>query len=820
MLVLRGHCFALGLAGLLVAARLHVATEAISGWTAASWTRAETEDAGSLILHFAAGRLLSWLLYQSTWLNTNVLLLDPIREYVPPGWWFVFGGLLHQPAVSGGSLAARYLSQPLWWPVHAVVMAGFVRAPGWPEDAGFLRHVSALCACLLLGKAVGRFPPLTVEVVKGGGADAAKPPPTTFRHLFFALDRLLCLVLAPLVWIHPGWLYPAVVMSCLCAYSINSGRGLPLPISNYLGFEYTRIVACFCIAVLWMPSAGPLPPSVATGPPAVAAVLAAMGGCYYNHGMGKLRLGKTVFSWPLTDRIECLIANSWLRGWPVPAVLAAVVRRLRLPMCLGGVGSELGGLAVGMGWPFAAGVFSSLGLFHCSVTVLSGLCDWEAICLHFTCAYWIVSESIGGSGGSCGSGGDGSGQLLLSALARPGCAVATVGCVVLSEFWVEWCSTIQSDELRMVLADASDLRMAWFDSPYMRMFSYTVTVAGDPSGAEHAFPCTKWAPYDTIITDIHSRLAFWKSSYAGLDRTRTADVAVVKAGVWGLLLQHDQAERMYALQDKLELELERRAGDAGAGTRGAATGDAAAAAADDDRQDSVAAALRNEFCSTHPPPPWVIDDSDLSGWPAVHRQLVGHLQGINTLRLRAGWLYRTLWDRWPHFPGEDWVLDISPLLALPAGDGGRAADGGRRSRAQSGGRRRARGGGSPSREPLGGQPLPVYRLELGPIASLKIWRVKSFWTGPIGSGGCGGAAAAAGRAHKIDQSLVGTIQLGGADGGGGGDGGGDGTPRLNRQASTPPPLNIAASATAAAAAGLPALKFGGYRGSGIEHDDE
>ena len=101
-------------------------------------------------------------------------------------------------------------------------------------------------------------------------------------------------------------------------------------------------------------------------------------------------------------------------------------------------------------------------------------------------------------------GDDGSGQLLLSALARPGFFVAAVGCAVLSEFWVEWCCALQSDELRMLLFDAADLRMAWYDSPYMRMFSYTVTVAGDPSGVEHAFPCTHWAPYDTTIGMIHS----------------------------------------------------------------------------------------------------------------------------------------------------------------------------------------------------------------------------------------------------------------------------------------------------------------------------
>ena len=63
------------------------------------------------------------------------------------------------------------------------------------------------------------------------------------------------------------------------------------------------------------------------------------------------------------------------------------------------------------------------------------------------------------------------------------------------------------------------------------------------------FPVHLFSPYDTLITDIHTRLMYLPELYPGLDRTKSADRRVVKSGVWGLLLERSDAAFVHGLAD-------------------------------------------------------------------------------------------------------------------------------------------------------------------------------------------------------------------------------------------------------------------------------
>ncbi len=164
-------------------------------------------------------------------------------------------------------------------------------------------------------------------------------------------------------------------------------------------------------------------------------------------------------------------------------------------------------------------------------------------------------------------------------------------------------------------ADPADHLMAWWDSPYMRMFCYTVET---PTGETYFLPTPKLSPHDTAITDIHTHLMIL-GLHQDLDPAVESDRAKVRSGVWGLLIDLTERNKLYEMMDtKIH-----------------------------------PASLKTDASIE----PWEMRCDNSSPESAVPiRDLFQSIQ--------HGWFRRML--RWPHFPGEDFAVDWCPLADLPS----------------------------------------------------------------------------------------------------------------------------------------------------------
>jgi hypothetical protein len=171
-----------------------------------------------------------------------------------------------------------------------------------------------------------------------------------------------------------------------------------------------------------------------------------------------------------------------------------------------------------------------------------------------------------------------------------------------------------------LLADPADRLMAWWDTPLMRMFSFRVTTL---SGRVLDLPVTKLSPHDTSLTDLHTHLMIL-GLHPTLDPAATADRELAPTGVWGLAIDRETRDFLY------------RAMDGGRPLP--------------DRW--LAADTR----------PWRYGGGDPDHMAA--QPLHAMFQAMNRL---IGKRWHRLMMRRPHFPGEDLVPDICPLVkpALP-----------------------------------------------------------------------------------------------------------------------------------------------------------
>lgn len=193
-----------------------------------------------------------------------------------------------------------------------------------------------------------------------------------------------------------------------------------------------------------------------------------------------------------------------------------------------------------------------------------------------------------------------------------------------------------------LLADPADHLMAWWDTPLMRMFSFRVTTL---SGRVLDLPVTKLSPHDTSLTDLHTHLMIL-GLHPTLDPAATADRELAPTGVWGLAIDRETRDFLY------------RAMDGGRPLP--------------DRW--LAADTR----------PWRYGGGDPDHMAA--QPLHAMFQAMNRL---IGKRWHRLMMRRPHFPGEDLVPDICPLVK-PA--------------------------------------LPEFRFD-EPIAQVTLWRVRTFFDG-------------------------------------------------------------------------------------------
>jgi hypothetical protein len=159
--------------------------------------------------------------------------------------------------------------------------------------------------------------------------------------------------------------------------------------------------------------------------------------------------------------------------------------------------------------------------------------------------------------------------------------------------------------------------MAWWDTPLMRMYSYTVETR---TGKCYSLPVPKLSPHDTALTDIHTHLMIL-GLHGGLDPMIGPDRAIARTGVWGLTVHREDRDFLYRLMD--------------------------------DPNADIAEKLRASPSSKAWPP---------GELPAAAIPLHDLFHGMNR-HLGETWFRQIL--RWPHFPGEDLAPDICPL-AEPA----------------------------------------------------------------------------------------------------------------------------------------------------------
>jgi hypothetical protein len=518
------------------------------------------------ILLFIIGRLLSLFVYQICWTNG------------------ASGKFLHAGAT------ATCLTKPLPWILHLVVVCALAQL-SW-DQFPILQKFAVLCAILLTVGSVGRF----------GNADLGR---------CFWFDRLLIIVFAAGVVISPVCLYLCLISACCLQYTVASWKLSP-GYSNLLGFEWIRATTCMLTASLavfgGMKSFG-----ISWGNHqalALAVVLGFQASSYVNQALAKSALGKHPFSWILENRLHCLVANAWLRGWQIHFTKATVlriaqcVRHWRIAICASAWLIEFCWLFLFIDHSIASVVIAATIVLHLVIFILTGLASYHYIASH--CFILGILLCIGSVG-------------IFIDEHSIGAAVV----IVAYALWLSWfrprlLKAYQETGKVPVLsrfADPADHLMAWWDSPYMRMFCYTVETR---SGETYFLPTPKLSPHDTAITDIHTHLMIL-GLHQDLDPAVESDRAIVRSGVWGLLIDTADRNKLYEMMD----------------------------AKHDPSCLKTDAAIE----------PWEMKCGDSSPASAVPlRNLFESIQ--------HGWFKRL--SCWPHFPGEDFALDWCPLADLPA----------------------------------------------------------------------------------------------------------------------------------------------------------
>lgn len=520
---------------------------------------------------FVTGKVFSTGIYQASWRNS---IGRDLSRFGPLVW-----------------AATRYRL----WPIH-VFLVVVCASLDWNQIPKLHQPACVAVGMMVLG-AVFRF----------GAAD---------QRNFFFIDRLVVLTLGAGVYFSPAFLYPAIFSSACLQYTV-ANWALGPGYSNLLGFEFVRSTACCilgctvfigiceCIPQFVLP----LEPSN-MGSLLLSVVIAFQGSYYVNHALAKCWLGPKWYSWIGCNRLECLFVNSYLRGWAAWVgqsrwlQFASWIRRARIPLGASMWTLEFAFIAIMIDDRYAAILFLAAAAFHVGVFVMTGLAEIEHVINHVSMATLLVTlESI--------------------ALPHHGW-ICTVSIVVMLLCFV-FVGLLrqrmlqqyqQSGKSRLTeIADPYDHLMAWWDSPYMRMFSYTV-LAED--GTRWSLPVTKFSPYDTALTDIHTHMMLL-NQHEGFDPELERDKRQYRSGVWGLLITTQERDELYERMDTQT--------------------------SDHDR-------LR----LANPEPAWCYRTEEDT--PAV-------ADSLQTLMSCWNLYLKHRWFRWimrcPHFPGEDLAPDLSPL---------------------------------------------------------------------------------------------------------------------------------------------------------------
>lgn len=431
---------------------------------------------------------------------------------------------------------------------------------------------------------------------------------------FFWWDRILVLSLAIGSVFAPGWIYPCMIAACCVQYA-GAGWRLSPGYSNLLGFEFVRgsvgvLVACWMLSAL----AGAVGHEVLISESLiVAVVIAYQAGYYVMQALSKSSLGMHWWSWISENRVDCLLRNAHLRGWCPGGwrkrfVLNAAdsLGRFSVWACACVWILEIGWLAVLVDSRMAVLWWSLSIVFHIAVFFLTGLLAWQFVVSH---AAWLLAVMTGSVGADV--------------FTLPHMAATGVGALIA----LAWVVKVRVGILNSCRAgtglgrmrhwsDAADLLMSWWDGPLMRFFSWEGETT---DGRRVSIPVTAFSPHDTAVTDLPTHLMIL-GLHQGLDRRVSADGKLARTGVWGLLIDVDERDFLYGLMDGGEAEMK---------------------------------ALEVKEVA----PAWETAPGESSS------EEIDALREIleNMNRLGRNWWQRRLM-RWPHFPGEDLVPDICPLV--------------------------------------------------------------------------------------------------------------------------------------------------------------
>lgn len=496
------------------------------------------------------------------------------------------------------SATTRLISRWRIWPFH-LLMVSLTLPLSW-QDLPDLRFISIVVVTLMTVGAVFRF----------GAVDWGN---------FFWSDRLLAIALNVGCYFTPAFLYPLIMVVCCLQYTVSAWRLGP-GYSNLLGFEFVRgsanaTLGCFAVSggILHFTT---LP--VWWEPLLFAVILGVQASHYVNHGLAKAFLGRRPHSWVLHNRVECLVVNAYLRGWEIGLGrrgvlrLAKLIRRFRVPLCASVFALELGFALLLLDLRIAVVLLLSAAAFHFSVFILTGLSELEYIVSHLAWTGMAVMSSTSE----------------FKATFAPAVMFASVTCMSITFLWVGWNRTRMfrrhqqsGSSANHRLADPFDHLMAWWDSPCMRMYSYVVLTE---DGHRLWLPVPKLSPYDTALTDIHTHIMLL-NAHSEFDPQTERDKQFARTGVWGLVVTERERDRLYGWMDSEGAE--QMLGESGSLWRSI--------------RSSEVWRVSSERCV-----------------PEQAKALWRLFDGINRYRVR--WWYRLIM-RFPHFPGEDLVPDVSPL---------------------------------------------------------------------------------------------------------------------------------------------------------------
>lgn len=519
----------------------------------------------SFVILFVLGRIVSLVIYRMCWFN----------------------GISGNFARSGALFTL--LRRPLPWLLHGVFV--------WPvlglswDGYPLLHGVSVMLAGLLMLGAVGRF----------GSTDLGR---------FFFADRLLVLVLTAGVVFSPAFLYPCLIACCCLQYTVSSWRLCP-GYSNLLGYEFIRaslshVTACLALAG-WLRISGVAWDGFEST--TLAVLLGLQASTYAHHALAKSALGPRWDSWIRENRLQCLVANAWLRGWTFGRSRECVMKQIRwigehrVGICAIVWLLEIAWIFILADARFAVPLLSVTILFHLAVFALTGLAAYQYVVNHLFVLGLVFFHD-------------------LDAVFQPRYLTVCLLVIPATALWIGWlrlriseeCQRTGSSGSLMKFADAADHLMAWWDTPLMRMYSYSVETR---AGKCFALPVPKLSPHDTALTDLHTHLMIL-GLHGDFDPMIGPDRAIARTGVWGLTVHREDRDFLYRLMD--------------------------------DPDADVAGKLRACAASLRWPPGEV---------PAAALPLRELFLGMNR-HLGKSWFRKIL--RWPHFPGEDLAPDICPLV--------------------------------------------------------------------------------------------------------------------------------------------------------------